>query len=146
MGHDNLEGHELDPGHSHFVLTDNGDWGDETDMLVQMAQALSGSGAYPQLGLVINGGAVVRQEVYRLTISERLRIPLLILVGSGRFADKLAAAYHSDDTEDDDLRAIIEHGNLHFIDLAAGTEAFKSKLTELMQAPVSLLTEQSLSP
>jgi hypothetical protein len=118
------------------VLTSSGDWGDETDLLVQMAHALSGSGQCPQLGLVINGGAVVRQEVYRLTISERLRVPLLVVEGTGRFADTLAAAYRSGETEDDDLRAIIQHGDLHFVDLDAGAEGFKAKLAELMRVPV----------
>jgi hypothetical protein len=58
QGYDNPNGYDLDPGHSHFVLTSEGDWGDETDMIVQLAQALSGMGKCPSLGLVINGGNI----------------------------------------------------------------------------------------
>jgi tetratricopeptide (TPR) repeat protein len=124
----NPEGCDLAPGHSHFVLTAAGEWGDETDMLVQLARALTGDGQCPALGLIINGGAIVRQEVYRLTISERMRVPLLVLAGSGRFADDLAQAYHTGQTDDADLRAIIEHGDLHFVQVNAGPDEFQARL------------------
>lgn len=133
-GYDNPDGYDLDPHHSHFVLTPAGDWGDETDMLVQLAHALTGVGQCPGLGLIINGGAVVRQEVYRLTISERLRSPLLVLDGSGRFADALASAYRNPETtEDRELLEIIRRGKLHFVKVEDGPQALQAALNRLLE-------------
>ncbi len=136
-GYNNPNGYDLDPHHSHFVLTPAGDWGDETDTLVQLAHALSGGGKCRSLGLIINGGAVVRQEVYRLTISERLRAPLVVLEGSGRFADALAAARHApDQVEDREIQEIIQRGELRFVSVDKGPKALQAVLGELL-APAS---------
>lgn len=127
-GHDNPNGYNLDPGHSHFVFTPEGDWGDETDMIMALTQALAGNGLKPSLGIVINGGQIVRQEVYRLVITESLRFPIIVLEGSGRFADTLAAAYHSGETDDDQLREIISSGQLDLVSLKDGPKGMQAKL------------------
>lgn len=138
-GYDNPDGYDLDPGHSHFVLTSEGDWGDETDMIIQLALALSGMGKFPSLGLVINGGNIVRQEVYRLSVTKQLQTPLLVLEGSGRFADTLAAAYRSDldKIEDTDLREMVmrgkESGNMELVSVSAGPQTLTNRLTAHLQ-------------
>jgi tetratricopeptide (TPR) repeat protein len=132
-GYDNPNGYDLDGGHSHFVFTSEGDWGDETDMIVQLAQSLSGIGKCRSLGLVINGGNIVRQEVYRLSVTRQLTLPMLVLEGSGRFADTLAAAYRSGQSEDNDLLEIVmrgkQSGNMELIPVSAGPQSFVNRLT-----------------
>lgn len=132
-GHENEEGYALDPGHSHFILTSEGEWGDETDTIAQFAYTLSGQGKYAGLGLVINGGAIVRQEVYRLTITERLKFPMLVLEGSGRFADTLAEAYRSGHTDDDELREVITKGAIELVAVKDGPQALQRKLDEYLR-------------
>jgi hypothetical protein len=126
-GHDTPGGYPLDPNHSHFVLTGEGDWGDETDFIVQVAQALTG-GKHPALGIVINGGGIVRQEVYRLTLTERLQAPLLVLDGSGRFADTLARAVRTGETDDSQLREIVAKGRIEVVAIADGPDAVRRHL------------------
>jgi tetratricopeptide (TPR) repeat protein len=128
-GYDNPSSYDLDMGHSHFVLTSEGDWGDETDMIMQLAYALTGMGQCPGLGLVINGGNIVRQEVYRLTVSEQLKFPMLVLEGSGRFADTLAQAIRTGVTDDDEeLQAIVAEGKIEVISVSAGTQGIQTRL------------------
>lgn len=139
QGYDNANGYDLDPGHSHFVLTSEGDWGDETDMIVQLAQALCGFGKCPSLGLVINGGNIVRQEVYRL--SRQLKTPMLVLEGSGRFADTLAAAFRVglEQTADVELREIVmrgkENGLLELVSVSAGPQTLLNRLKHHLDRP-----------
>jgi tetratricopeptide (TPR) repeat protein len=127
-GHDMPGGYPLDPNHSHFVLTGEGDWGDETDFIVQIAQAITG-GKYPALGIVINGGGIVRQEVYRLTLTERLHAPLLVLEGSGRFADTLAHAVRTGETDDSHVREIIARGRIQVAAIADGADTMRQRLS-----------------
>lgn len=132
-GHDMPGGYLLDPNHSHFVLTGEGDWGDETDFIVQIAQAVTG-GKFPALGIVINGGGIVRQEVYRLTLTERLGAPLLVLDGSGRFADTLAHAVTTGETDDSQLREIVARGRLEIAAVADGPDALRQRLSAHFEA------------
>jgi hypothetical protein len=115
---------DLDAFHSHFVLTDGDDFGAESAVIVQVALALSGAGARKLLGFVINGGEIVRSEIHRVSI-EHPEIPLLILEGSGRFADELAAAHKAGMSSDPKLAAILREGNLHFISIKAGADTLR---------------------
>ncbi len=137
-GHDNPDGYDLNSGHSHFLLTGEGDWGDETDTMVQFAFTLTGQGKYPGLVLVINGGAIVRQEVYRLTITERLKFPMVVLEGSGRFADTLAEVYKTRETDDDELREVITKGNIELVSVKHGAQALVRRLNEILAIPAPM--------
>ena len=75
----------LEPNHSHFVLVDSDEWGGETGTMFKLAQALNVSVAT----VLINGGKIAESEGLR---SVRNRWPLVVVDGSGRFADELSAA------------------------------------------------------
>ncbi len=134
-GHDNPTGYELDHGHSHFVLTHDGDFGDETDMIVELSEALTGEGKKPRLGMIVNGGDIVRQEVYRLATDSDSKLVLLVLEGSGRFADELAAAKRSGQPESDVLKAIVEKGRVELISVNDGPEALRTRLLSFFGTP-----------
>ena len=91
-GHDpqTKEG-DLDGFHSHFILTAGADFGAESETIFKFAYALTGHGDRKRLVIILNGGAIVKQEAYRCATQEP-RFPLLVLEGSGRFADELAAS------------------------------------------------------
>jgi TRPM family ion channel len=77
----------LEPHHSHFVLVDGAAWGDETPALLALAAALSdGAGS---VAVICGGGPVTRNEALGHARAGR---PMVVLAGSGRFADELAAA------------------------------------------------------
>jgi len=134
-GHDNPTGYDLDPGHSHFVLTPDGEFGDETDMIVDLSYALTGEGQKPRLGMIVNGGDIVRQEVYRLSTEPNSSLALLVLEGSGRFADELAAAKRSGKADSDVVKAIIEKGKVELVPVSEGPEALRSRLVSFFGTP-----------
>lgn len=81
------DGAPLEPNHSHFVLVESDEWGGETGTMFDLARALN----LPVATMLINGGQITAGEALQ---SVRNGWPLLVLEGSGRFADELSAAVH----------------------------------------------------
>lgn len=73
----------LDAEHSHFVLIEADTFGAESALL---AGLLRGAQA-PGVALIVNGGAIVREEVMT---HAALGHPVIAVAGSGRAADELA--------------------------------------------------------
>jgi hypothetical protein len=78
-------GTPLEPNHSHFVLVEGDEWGSETDMMFKLAGALN----VPVATMLINGGSIAGSEALQ---SVRNGWQLLVVEGSGRFADEISAA------------------------------------------------------
>ena len=79
------DGAPLEPNHSHFVLVESDEWGDETGTMFKLAEALN----VAVVTMLINGGQIAENEALR---GVRNGWPLLVVEGSGRFADELSAA------------------------------------------------------
>ncbi len=77
----------LEPHHTHFVLVSGSRWGDESPWLTRTAQAL-GNGA-PSVSVLVNGGETSWEDVSH---SVSAGCPVVVIAGSGRVADALAAA------------------------------------------------------
>jgi hypothetical protein len=125
--------HELCPGHSHFVFVTGDDYGAESEMIVNMAHVLAG-GIRDQagrkreaVGLVVNGGKITRQEAFMAT-SKYIDMPLIVMEGSGRFADELASAVRTGETSQALIRSIIDRGNVQLAGVGAGPGKFTEKL------------------
>jgi hypothetical protein len=118
----------LENGHSHFVLVDGKEWGDESATIVNLAHAISGSGEKKALGIVINGGKITRQDVYLATSKER-NLPILVLEGSGRFADELATAHKSGQTSEKMVKAILR-GDIQLLSTREGPTGMYTKLLQ----------------
>lgn len=84
----------LEPNHSHFVLVPGSNWGDESPWLSRIASILSGG--CPSLTLVVNGGEITLRDAWHSVQAGR---PVVTLDGSGRTADKLAAALRGEETD-----------------------------------------------
>ncbi len=110
----------LDANHSHFVLTSGDQFGAESATIINLAYALSGSGAHKRLMLVINGGEIVKREAHRVS-TQNPRFPLLVLEGSGRFADELAAS-NKTGSSDPLIQDILKHGDVYFVSIKAGAD------------------------
>lgn len=78
----------LEGNHSHFVLVPGDRWGDESLWLAQVATQAAGS--EPSLTLLINGGLIALQEDVPHSLAHQR--PVVVLAGSGRAADQVAAA------------------------------------------------------
>lgn len=95
----------LEPHHSHFLLVAGNEWGAETDAMLSLAQALGA--ASPSVAVVAGGGRGARREVAAHVREGR---EVIVLAGSGRFADALAAAVERPGGADDDSRALAASG------------------------------------
>ncbi len=79
------DGARLEPNHSHFVLVESDEWGGETGKMLELARAFNA----PIVAVLVNGGAIAADEALQ---SVHNGWPLLVVEGSGRFADELSAA------------------------------------------------------
>ncbi len=99
----------LDPNHPYFVLVQGDTWGDETGTLFKVARELAANG--PVVTILTNGGAIAVQEALHTV---RQGWPLLILEGSGRLADTIAALWRAQPAQIEEaaLREIITTGRI----------------------------------
>ena len=79
------DGAPLEANHSHFVLVESNEWGGETTTMLELARAFNAL----TVAVLVNGGAIAADEALQ---SVRNGWPLLVVEGSGRFADELSAA------------------------------------------------------
>jgi SLOG in TRPM, prokaryote len=84
----------LEPHHTHVVLVPGDAWGDESPWLSRVAAAIADG--QPSLTLVVNGGQITYDDIGHSLQAGR---PVIILAGTGRTADAIAAAArgHTDD-------------------------------------------------
>ena len=125
----------LEPNHTHFVLVDtscenNGGWGCETPLMYHLAAVYTKT--LPALTLLVNGGNICKQEILH---SVRLGIPILIVQGSGRFADELADCKlnRPDFIEDPILAEIIDDGDLYLFPLEGSLNEFERLVYRLLR-------------
>jgi hypothetical protein len=85
---------QLEPHHTHFLLVDGGEWGSETAALTALAATLAAE--CPSVAILAGGGEGARQEVLEQIRGGR---EVLVLGGTGRFADELARATANGDGE-----------------------------------------------
>lgn len=77
----------LDPAHSHFLLVPGSDWGDESAWIAKTATLIAGE--KPSVTVLVNGGEISRQDLANSLKENR---PVIVVAGTGRLADELAAA------------------------------------------------------
>jgi hypothetical protein len=77
----------IEPHHTHVVLVPGRAWGDESPWLAEVARAVANGHA--SATLVVNGGEITYKDIDR-SLSDRR--PTLVVAGSGRAADAIAAA------------------------------------------------------
>jgi hypothetical protein len=87
----------LDPNHSHFVLVPGEAWGSETSTIFQLVTELRNK--VPAVALLAGGGDNTRNEALQAV---RQNLPLIVVEGSGGFADKVADAWKTRQTVPDD--------------------------------------------
>jgi hypothetical protein len=116
----------LQEGHSHFVLVDAQEWGDESQMIVNMTRAIADS--MPMIGILINGGKIAEKDVYLATTQGNMRIPILVLDGSGRTATNIATAFKTGTSTSNIIKAIIAGGDIRLTPLDEGKTTMLRRL------------------
>jgi SLOG in TRPM, prokaryote len=118
----------LEPHHTHFVLVPGSEWGDESPWLAHVASVLA-AGA-PSVTVVINGGETTWEDVRRSVEASR---PVVVISGSGRTADVLAAALRGEEA-DERAQGLSKSGLLEAVELAAPCDALWGTLEGLLSA------------
>lgn len=103
----------LEPHHSHFVLTPGESWGDESPWMAKIANTLSQDS--PSVALLINGG-----EAALIDVTENVKVgrSILVVAGSGRLADEIAAAMKNPEGAREGIAQLLETGQLILFDLS----------------------------
>jgi hypothetical protein len=115
----------LEPHHTHFVLVPGDRWGDESIWLARVATEISGSA--PSVTVLINGGEVTWSDAAANVEMGRL---VIVIAGSGRTADILAAAIHGN-TSEARANQLVQSGLVTTIELSAGSEALAQIIEEI---------------
>jgi hypothetical protein len=120
-------GTPLEPNHTHFVLVPGERWGDEVPWLARVADVLADG--RPSVTVLVNGGEVARKDVAE---SVRAARPVLVVGGSGRAADELAAAL-AGEVADEPLAELHESGLVEVAELGDdGGQAVAARVGELL--------------
>lgn len=117
----------LESNHSHFILIDGNEWGDESEIILGLTRAIADDGKLPCAGILINGGNISRQEVY-LAATKEFKLPMLIVEGSGRAADEIANAFKTGRANQRILQFILAGGDIQLVSTSEGPEALRNKL------------------
>jgi hypothetical protein len=114
----------LEPNHTLAVLVPGSEWGDEVRWMHAAAAAIAGRS--PSVTILVNGGEIAFRDVAASLDAGR---PVLVLAGSGRTADAVAAAAAGDVT---DPRAVtIARSPLTTV-LPAATATVRAELERLL--------------
>jgi len=78
---------QVEPHHTHFLFVPGSRWGDESQWMTYTVDEMAGGG--PSVTILVDGGEAAWVDVAE---SVRARRPVIVVGGSGRLADTLAAA------------------------------------------------------
>jgi hypothetical protein len=108
---------ELEPQHTAVLLVPGAEWGDESPWISTVASLLA-DGA-PTATLLYNGGEIAYSDVLHSIKAHR---PVIVVSGSGRTADAIAAALHGEDADRRAVRAA-RSGLVSEVDIRDGPSA-----------------------
>lgn len=116
----------LEPNHTHFVLVPGSQWGDESPWIAQVASSLAGDA--PSAAVLINGGEVTWIDACQNVEAQR---PVVVIGGSGRVADMLAAALKGHIT-DERAKPLINSGLVQAVELRENYGTLDSVLRAIL--------------
>jgi len=121
------DGAPLEPHHSHFVLVESDEWGGETTTLLELARGFNA----PIVAVLVNGGAIAADEALQ---SVRNGWPLLVLEGSGRFADELSEAVRDGQSaKSAKIGEIARSGRVALFHVDDAAEKFREELRRMLR-------------
>ena len=116
----------MEPHHSAFVLVDGYVWCDEVETMYRLGGYLYAT--VPSVTMLITGGAIAVHEIEWNVPQQR---EVIVLAGSGRLADEIAAAVHNPQANvRDRIASIIRNGRLTIFDVDSPPEALGQLLEQ----------------
>jgi hypothetical protein len=123
---------QLEPHHSHFVLVDGDEWGDETVMMYRLVEALALD--CPTISVFAGGGKIVLQEM-QVNVEQGRR--MILLAGSGRSTDAVLDARTNGAHGDGALARIARRGLIVPFNIHDEANAFRALLRRELYAAQS---------
>lgn len=117
----------LEPHHSHFILVEGENWGDETGTMYALAEVLGHDA--PSVAVFAGGGNICIEEMQKNVIQGR---EMVLLAGSGRATDAVIATKQGHTSDDARIATVAERGRIHTVDLADGPRAVGATLRETL--------------
>jgi hypothetical protein len=120
------DGAPLDANHSHFVLVESNEWGGETTKMLELARAFNA----PIVAILVNGGLIAAHEALE---SVRNGWRLLVIEGTGRFADELSAAVRDGQSaKSAEVREIARSGRVALFPIDDAASTLKIRLRRML--------------
>jgi hypothetical protein len=120
------DGAPLEPNHSHFVLVESNEWGGETSKMLELARAFNA----PIVAILVNGGAIAADEALQ---SVRNAWQLIVIEGSGRFADEVSAAFRDGQSaKSPEVSEIARSGRVALFHVDDSAEKLRNELRGLL--------------
>jgi hypothetical protein len=125
---DTEDSEPLDHNHSHFILTDGQEWGDETETIYQLAAGLVQD--KPVVTILVGGNDLAKKQVLQ---SVRHNWPVIIIKGTGNLAHEIETLWQKKPPfiPDPELAEIISDGRLYFFPLNVAVNEFERQLRQL---------------
>jgi len=121
------DGAPLERNHSHFVLVESNEWGGETPKMLELARAFNAT----IVAILVNGGTIAADEALQ---SVRNGWKLLVVEGSGRFADELSAAIRdSQSAKSAKVIEITRTDRVALFRIDDGVEKFRDQLRRMLR-------------
>ena len=121
----------VEPNHTHCILIPGNQWGDESPWIADVATVLSAG--LPSVAVLINGGEVTWKDASCNVDKER---PIVVIAGSGRTADVMAAALQGKMVSDQRLHSLLASDLLQAVDLNEETQVLTGILKHLLSASI----------
>jgi hypothetical protein len=119
----------LESNHSHFILVPGNKWGDESPWIAKAASWISTG--RPSVTVLINGGSIARKDIANSVIAGR---EVVILRGSGRFADELAEIFEKPaEAEGVRRQESIQDGAFTIFDMSASLNGLEALICQKLQ-------------
>lgn len=116
----------LEPHHTHFVLIPGSKWGEESPWIVRVATVLAAEN--PSLTVLLNGGEVTYLDARYSVIVGRI---VIVVAGSGRMADQLAAAVRGE-AADERVQELAKSGLVKEVNLHEGFEDLATVIEKML--------------
>ena len=117
----------VEPNHTHCLLIPGNQWGDESPWIADVATTLSDG--LPSVAVLINGGEVTWKDASCNVAKER---PIIVIAGSGRTADIMAAALQGKRVTDQRAHLLLASDLLQAVDLNEETQVLTEILRHLL--------------
>lgn len=119
----------LEPHHTHCLLVPGSEWGDESPWLAETATQLAQNCA--SVVVLVNGGQVTWKDAQSHVDAQR---PVVVIQGSGRTADIIAAALRGEPVQDERVLPLVASGLLRTVDLNAPQQELTQLLESLLRS------------